>query len=580
MRLNIVKSKNAEQLYIIKSYRQKNGKNTSKIVAKLGNMDSLLPLHNNSRDEVILWAKQEAERLTVLEKEENDKILIELSQSSLIRPDVQTHYNGGYLFLQDIFYDLKLDKMCSIISKNFSFRYDLASVLSRLIYSRIIYPSSKLATFEHSKSFIEQPDFKLHDIYRSLDVIEKENDFIQQFVYDSSLNVVKRNSSILFYDCTNFFFELENAEGLKQYGKSKENRPNPIVQMGLFMDGDGLPLSFIITPGNQSEQTTLKPLESRIIRDFQLSRFIVCTDAGLASKENRDFNNMGQRSYIVTQSLKKLKQPIKEWTLSPHGWHLADSDTIYDIEEVIEKVNKGDMDGINTEYIWYKDTYPYEDRPEERLIVSYSPKYALYQKKIREGQIERAKKLAQEGKKSSHNNPNSPSRFILEINTTESGEAASEKHLAIDETKIVQEAMFDGFYGVTTTLKDPIEEIIKINKRRWEIEETFRIMKSEFRTRPVYLQNDERITAHFTICFLSMLISRILEKKLKESYSAEKIIDTLRSMDFQYYQGKGYIPIYTRTEITDALHNAFDFRTDTQIVGEQKMKSIIKKTKK
>lgn len=574
MNLIISKSKNSKSLYIQKSFR-KNGKSTSKIVRKLGTMEELLPQHNNSEDEVIAWGKKIARKMTEEEKRDKDIVLISLSQSKLLEPMKQTSYNGGYLFLQDIFHSLKLDKICRDIQDEYKFEYDLADVLSRFIYSRIIYPSSKLSTFEDSKNFIEQPTFELHDIYRSLDVLAEKCDTIQEFLYENSKKVVNRNTSVLYYDCTNYFFEIEEERGNCRYGKCKEHRPLPIIQMGLLMDGNGFPLSFVIFPGNENEQPSLIPLEKKIIKDFGITKFVVCTDAGLASNDNRQFNTQGERSYIVTQSLKNIKKHIKDWALNPEGWSKGDS-TGLDISSVMKAVDDGESyeDGI-----WYKERWINENGIEQRIIVSFSPKYRAYQRYIRSRQIERARKSAESNKKTTTKNPNSPSRFLDEVRYTDNGEVADNVEVVVNDGRIAEEEKYDGFYAVCTTLEDDIKDIIEVNKRRWEIEESFRIMKSEFKARPVYLQKDNRIEAHFLTCFIALMFIRILENKTGNKLTIEKLIDTLREYNFYHYEGSGYVPTYTRNDATDILHEAFGFRTDYQINGEKNMKKIIKNTK-
>lgn len=575
MNLIISKSKNSKSLYIQKSFR-KNGKSTSKVVKKLGTMEELLPKHNNSEDEVIAWGKKIAKKMTEEEKRDKDIVLISLSQSKLLEPMKQTSYNGGYLFLQDIFHSLKLDKICRDIQDEYKFEYDLADVLSRLIYSRIIYPSSKLSAFEDSKNFIEQPTFELHDIYRSLDVLAEKCDTIQEFLYENSKKVVNRNASVLYYDCTNYFFEIEEERGNCRYGKSKEHRSLPIIQMGLLMDGNGFPLSFVIFPGNENEQPSLIPVEKKIIKDFGITKFVVCTDAGLASKENREFNIQKNCSYIVTQSLKKIKKHIKDWALNPEGWSKGDS-TGLDISSVMKAVDDGETfeDGI-----WYKERWINENGIEQRIIVSFSPKYRAYQRYIRSRQIERARKSAESNKKTTTKNPNSPSRFLDEVRYTDNGEVADNVEVVVNDGRIAEEEKYDGFYAVCTTLEDDIKDIIKVNKRRWEIEESFKIMKSEFKARPVYLQKDNRIEAHFLTCFIALMFIRILENKTGNKLTIEKLIDTLREYNFYHYEGSGYVPTYTRNDATDILHEAFGFRTDYQINGEKNMKKIIKNTKR
>lgn len=575
MKLTFSKSKNSTSLYIQKSFR-KNGKSTSKIVRKLGTMEELLPQHNNSEEEVIAWGKRIAKKMTEEEKRDKDVVLISLSQSKLLEPMKQTSYNGGYLFLQDIFHSLKLDKICRDIQDEYKFEYDLADVLSRLIYSRIIYPSSKLSTFEDSKNFIEQPTFELHDIYRSLDVLAEKCATIQEFLYENSKKVVNRNTSVLYYDCTNYFFEIEEERGNCRYGKCKEHRPLPIIQMGLLMDGNGFPLSFVIFPGNENEQPSLIPVEKKIIKDFGITKFVVCTDAGLASKENREFNIQKNCSYIVTQSLKKVKKHIKEWALNPEGWSKGDS-TGLDISSVMKVVDDGETfeDGI-----WYKERWINENGIEQRIIVSFSPKYRAYQRYIRSRQIERARKSAESNKKTTTRNPNSPSRFLDEVRYTDNGEVADNVEVVVNDGRIAEEEKYDGFYAVCTTLEDDIKDIIEVNKRRWEIEESFKIMKSEFKARPVYLQKDNRIEAHFLTCFIALMFIRILEDRTGNKLTIEELIDTLRGYNFYHYEGSGYVPTYTRNDATDILHEAFGFRTDYQINGEKNMKKIIKNTKR
>ena len=573
MRLQIVKSKNAQSLYVVKSVYH-NKKRTNKVIEKLGTYDHLKSVLN---EDPITWAKKYVEELNKKEKEGTRDILVKYSPTKIIEKNLQTSFNVGYLFLEKIYYDLGLNNICSEISNKYKFNYDLDNILSRLIYSRIIYPSSKLATFELSKKYIEQPNFELHDIYRALEVIAKETDFIQAELYKNSLKVSKRNTNILYYDCTNYFFEIEQESGLRQYGPSKEHRPNPITQMGLFMDGDGIPLAFSITAGNTNEQTTLTPLEEKILEDFKLSKFIVCTDAGLASNANRKFNDKDTRAFITTQSIKKLKKHLKDWALNPNGWHLSGDKKEYNIND-IEKDEKSTE--LYKDIIFFKERWIKENGLEQKLIVTYSLKYRNYQRQIRNSQIERAKvAIANKSFKLDKCNQNDFKRFIKKTNITKDGEVAEKKVLSLNTDTIQKEEIFDGFYGVCTNLDDEPEDIIKVNQRRWEIEESFRIMKSEFKARPVYLSRDDRITAHFTTCFLSLVILRFLEKRLDEKYSSSKIIDCLREMNFTESIGNGYIPTYTRTDLTDNLHEIFNFRTDYQITTKSNLKKILKKIK-
>ena len=510
-------------------------------------------------------------------------MLVKYSPSKLIKKGEQRSFNGGYLFLQKIYYELGLHKICRGISDKYKFDFDLNSILSRLIYGRVIFPSSKLATYELSKKFIEQPNFDLHQIYRALEILAKETDFIQSSLYENSIKVSKRNTGVLYYDCTNYFFEIEQENGDKQYGPSKDHKPNPIIQMGLFMDGDGIPLAFSINRGNMNEQLTLKPLEKKIISDFELSKFIVCTDAGLASENNRKFNSKDERAFITTQSIKKLKEHLKKWALAPDGWKLSGSEKTYNIsnlDEMIGKASSEDKTRIKAK-VFYKERWIKENGFEQKLIITYSIKYRDYQRKIRNSQIERAQETIETNPtKIKKCNQNDYKRFINKTSCTPDGEVAKNEIYRIDTALIQKEESFDGFYGVCTNLDDEASEIIKVNHRRWEIEECFRIMKSEFKARPVYLSNDDRIEAHFTTCFISLIIYRLLEKKLKENFTCHEIISELRAMNFKGIQGEGYEPIYTRTDFTDALHDTFGFRTDYQIVTTSMMRNIFSHTKK
>jgi transposase len=354
--------------------------------------------------------------------------------------------------------------------------------------------------------------------------------------------------------------------------------------MGLFMDGDGIPIGFNMTEGNMNEQTTLKPLEKRILSDFKLSKFVICTDAGLSSTDNRKYNNTSERAFITTQSIKKLKHHLKEWALDSKGWRLPSSVKTYDISKLddVKQLDKltGDKDEVK-EKTFYKERWINENGLQQRLIVTYSIKYRDYHKKIRDNQIARAIKLiARKPEKWKKSNQNDFKRFIDSKSYTYDGQAAKKEVLSIDIAQITKEEAFDGFYGVCTNLEDKPEVIIKVNNRRWEIEECFRIMKGEFKARPVYLSRDDRIKAHFMTCFITLMIYRFLEKKLEEKFTCNQIINGLRGMNFYKAEGEGYVPTYTRTDFTDAIHEAFGFRTDYEIVNLKQVKKIIKATKR
>lgn len=572
MRLKVSRSKNAASLYVTKTIYE-NKKQRTITVEKLGTEKELREkLHGQDPYQ---WAKNYIQQLNELEKLKQRTVLVPFSQNKQIEKDRQFSFNGGYLFLQQIYYRLGLHKICKTISNRHDFDYDLNEILSRLVYSRILFPSSKLETAQISKKFLEQPTFQVHQIYRALSVLSEESDFIQQLLYQNSLNYTNRKTSVIYYDCTNYFFEIEepDIDGDRKYGKSKENRPNPIVQMGLFMDGDGIPLAFEINPGNTNEQITLKPLEQKLLDDFGMSKFVVCTDAGLASNSNRRFNDRGERAFITTQSLKIRKQFLKEWALDEKGWHLPENDKVYNLFELDKKE---DYDKI-----FYKERWINENGPEQKLIVTFSLKYKEYQKKIRDGQIERAEKaIASNASKLKKKNANDFRRFIRQQNCTNDGEVAENKFYSIDKERIAEEEQYDGFYAVCTNLMDDAPAVVRINHKRWEIEECFRIMKSEFKARPVYLQRTDRIKAHFMTCFIALILYRFLEKKLEEKYTCPQLLQTLEEMNFYQISKEGYTPTYTRTDLTDALHEAFGFRTDYEIISNAQMKKIFKLTKK
>ena len=348
--------------------------------------------------------------------------------------------------------------------------------------------------------------------------------------------------------------------------------------MGLFMDKSGIPLAFCINPGNQNEQASLKPLELQIMRDFELSKFVVCTDAGLSSDANRRFNNFGERSFITTQSIKKLKKELKEWCLDPTGWELEGSRKKHDISKLEDTPE-------NRKRIFYKQRL-IEGYDEERdiafdqtLIVTYSLKYGIYQRTIRERQIERALKYLKTPGAADKRSQTDAKRFIKKTAVTDDGEIAEKAAYELDTEAIAEEAKYDGFYAVCTNLDDDPADIARINHDRWEIEESFRIMKSEFEARPVYLQRDDRIRAHFLTCFISLMIYRILERQLGEKYTCEEIVSTLRSMDMRQLEDHGFIPNYKRTDLTDALHENAGFRTDYELTTPKSMAGIIRRSK-
>ena len=573
MRLRVKNDNGIERLYVEKSVRIDSKKVVTKNVEKLGRMDELMASMSMSRDEVIRWAQQHVNDLNGAEK----PVILSLSASNQIDIDVQRTFKAGYLFLQDIYYSMKFKNIFRNISRRHKYRYDLDAITSDLIYARVLEPASKRASYEIAKTFLEPPMYNDYDIYRGLSILAKEMDYIQSETYKNSNFVINRNNRILYYDCSNFYFEIEQADDLRKYGKSKEHRPNPIVQMGLMMDGDGIPIAFDIFDGASNEQPSLKPLEQRIIKDFGFNRFIVCTDAGLGSEANRRFNNINDRAFVVTQSLKKLKEAERNAAMDDNNWRrLSDKKPVNDFQ----KIRENPYDHIDE--IYYKERIHDGSSVEGQLmIITYSPSYAIYQKTIRQAQLERAEKMVEKKNvKKQRKNPNDPSRFVKVTAVTDDGEIAPNKVYEINTEAVEAEAAYDGFYSVCTNLiDDSVDSILSVSEGRWKIEESFRIMKTDFESRPVYVSREDRIKAHFLICYLSLLIYRILEKKLEKKYTSGELIQTLRSYNLLKINGEGYIPEYTRTEITDLLHEKFGFRTDTEIIPTRKLRGIIAATK-
>ena len=573
MKVNTSKSKNAESFYIKQSYIDSNGKSTSRTIRKLGTLNELLVEHGPTRDDVMAWAKEQARIET--EKYELEKET--LSIPVVFHPNRKIPYgerrcfDGGYLFLQTIYYELGMDRICRKIRNRHHYEYDLNAILSDLIYTRVLEPGSKRSSYTAAKKFLEPPTYEQHDIYRALSVLASECDLIQSEVYKNSKSVINRNDHILYYDCTNYYFEIEQEDGIKKYGKSKEHRPNPIIQMGLFTDGDGIPLAFSTFPGNQNEQTSLKPLEQEVIKEFGCEKFIFCSDSGLGSENNRLLNHTGNRAYIVTQSIKKLTAEYREAALDRKGFRRLSDNRLVDLGQLEEN----DHDGL-----FYKEE-PYSTKKlENRLIITYSPKYAAYQKEIRAKQVERALRMLKDGNhKKTSRNPNDPARFIDKAAVTKDGGKADILYF-LDESKIAEEERYDGLYAVCTDLfDDEPADLLKVSEGRWQIEACFRIMKTDFEARPVYVRREDRIQAHFLICFLSLLVYRLLEKKLGGSYTCSEILDTLRSFKFADVQGQGFMPVYEVTALTDRLHELLGFATDYEFLTKSRMKTIEKLSK-
>lgn len=591
MRLNIRKQGNYNHYCIIKDYTTLEGKRTTTVYENLGNQEKveLRFGKENTIEEIKKYIsslneelKQGKELPVNLIKDPNKKI----------EKNIRRKFNVGYLFLKDIYYSLNLDKMCEEIQDKYKFEFDLNCILECLIYSRILWPSSKLSTYKQSNKFTEKISFEYQHIIRSLDYLSKEFDFIQKFLFDNSNKIMDRNYKVIYYDCTNFFFYTEEND-FQKYGISKEHQPLPLVQMGLFMDADGLPFALNINPGNTSETTTMIPSEEKFLKEYNMDgkNIVVCTDAAMCSDDIKKFNVQEGRGFVITQSIKKLKEELKKWAIDSDGWRiLGNLVDIYNIKDIENDDEKKEMYYDKT---FYKEIECDTKSVNQTLIVTFSFKYQAWQKNIREKQFERAIKIVNEVNNKNKNatkkkdveqikiskNPNDPKRFVKEIRITNDGEVANNIMYDIDKSIYEDEAKYDGFYGITTNLIDDTKTVIKVMNGRWEIEESFRIMKEEFDSDNAYLSKENRIKAHFLTCYLALFIYRYLEHKLEDKYTVYEIIECLRDMEVLETKGDGYLPAYTRTDLTDDLHRIFGINTDTEIISYKKFKEILSKVK-
>lgn len=596
MKLKISKTKNSCNLYVHKAFRDKNGKSTSTIVEKIGSLEEVRARCGDM--DPIEWAKAYVARLTAEEKEQRRVVMPRLHPSKVIDKGVAQSCRSGHLFLQRLYYRLGIDRICEAIARKRKFEYDLNSALQLLVFGRVLAPASKSATFDTARDYLEPFDVKLNHVYDSLDVVAENDLYIQKRLFKNSLEVVKRDTTVMYYDCTNYFFERESADpavvddqgrvhvGLRQYGVSKEHRPNPIVQMGMFIDNTGFPVAMCINPGNTNEQVTLIPTEKNIIEGMGVEKVVVCTDGGLSSEDNRAFNSTPGRSFITVQSLKKLPEAYAQWALETTGWKLVptskEQSKQKEEEEALEfDLTADDTAGLYGNRIFYRERWIKNEKTNfsQRIIVTFSYKYRDYLRALRQREISVAERNVSKGS-SGKKRGKSPERFIRESYATADGEEAVYKTMALNLDAIADEEKYDGFYGICTDLSDNPEVIINMNHNRWESEDAFRVIKSDFKGRPVFVWTDAHIKAHFIICFIALLLLRILENQLEYRYTSSEILATLRSMTHNIIPGEGYRPNYTRTDLTDALHQLAGFRTDTEIVTNQKIKQILSMVKK
>ena len=578
MYLDIRKGKE-RRFYIMQGFRIKDGGTTTKVYLKLGKESEIKEKYGCADAEA--WARQKLKEINDSLKEEKASVMVSYNPNRNIESGKWRTMHCGHLILLPLYNKLGMAKFSAEVTARHRFKFDFAAILCKLVMCRILFPDSKRATRECLDDFVDAPDFSLDDIYNFLEVLAKEITPLQKSLYESTKKELSRRTGVIYYDCTNYYFEIEKEDSLRRYGKSKEHRPNPIVQMGMFMDADGLPLAFCINPGNTSEQQTLQPLEEILANEFNLSEFIVCTDAGLASIGNRLYNTTEERNYIVTQSIPSLPRLMKDWALEKTGWRrLGDQeDRTYDISSIDLEAEKKNL--------YYRERWFKEDRSdikdyEERLIVTFSPKYALYQRQLRAQHIEKALRMIENKSVKSRQTQQDPRRLIATTHCTSDGEIAENSVMNLDTEVIEKEKSMDGLNCVATRLEDSVGEILHVNGFRYEIEHLFRVTKTEFDARPVYLRREDRIRAHFAVCFVALLLLKAFQRQVNEGlpeearYSTEQIINALAGMDYNVVRGTGYVPAYSATILRSRCCEVSGVHIDTQIVLNRKMRQYIK----
>ena len=579
MRLKKTITKSNTTYCIIMDYKNLNGKRSTSVFEALGNDNDLINRFGkeNTMDKVQEYI--DSLNKTIKENKELPVKLL-LDPNKQIEKDINRTFFSGHIFLRKIYYQLGIDKICKEIKKKYHFTFDINSIVECLIFARIIWPSSKLSTYEQSKKFIGNYDFDLQHVYRTLTYLAKEIDHIQKDLFNYSNKVIDRNYKVIYYDCTNFFFYTEEND-FQRYGISKQHQPLPLVQMGLFMDADGYPFAMNINPGNTSETKTMIPSEEKFLNDFDMKgkNIIVCTDAAMSSDDIKRFNVKDGRGFIITQSIKKMSDYLQKYALDKKGWRkLGNIKDTFDLEKIAnDKKSKEE----NYETIFYKEIECETKSVKQTLIITFSFKYQEYQNKIKQHQFDRAIKLVEETNRKNKNtkntekikiskNPNDPKRFIKETRTTDTGEIACNIEYMVDQKILEEEQKYSGLYGITTNLINDTQTVIKVLHNKWEIEESFRIMKEEFDTGTVYLSREDRIKGHFITCYLSLFIYRYLEHQLNDKYTVYEIVKKLQEMKMLELKGKGFVPLQTRDDLTDDLHAFLGLNTDTEIITYKK----------
>ena len=599
--------------YIQQGFR--NGKKTTtKNIKRLGKHSELLLI----TDDPLEYAKNEVKKMNEEYRSGRSEFIVTMDFNERI-PSTDspcsnsTSLNIGYLYLKDIYAKLNLSDFFKSVSSDRKITYDCNKICQFLTYARILDPASKYGTYDKLDTYYEKPQFEYQHMIRFLDILDRNSDKYLKHLFDNSENIVKRDTSVMYYDCTNYFFETEKPDeeivdevtgeiilGLRQFGISKENKTSPIVEMGLIMDSRGIPISMCIHPGNTNEQLTAVPLEKEVIRMTGNKKFIYCADAGLGSYNIRKFNDMGGRAYIVTQSVKKLGQEIKNIVFNDSNYHLLSNDDAITLKEM-RTFDKKDANNLSLYNDFaYKvipantamDTGLYEEKVykngrtkkvktkgtlHQYIIVTFSRKMMEYQRTIRERQLERAKKLLRlKDPEKIKKGPNDIRRFLK--NTS-----SDTANYVLDMDKIHEEEKYDGFYAVATNLDDSAKDILAVAQNRYKIEDCFRIMKTNFDARPVFLRKPERIRAHFLICYTALLIYRLMECKLDDNLThvtTSNLIKTLRNMNVVNMDDMYYKSIYSGSQALDALERCFELQLNRKYYRPSDLNKIVKKFSK
>lgn len=613
--------KSKDPAYFVQLGVRNGKKTTTKNVARIGKHSELLKI----TDDPLAYAKEQVKKYNEEYKKQN-KVSLDLKvdfaekiKASGELYSKSTTLNIGYFFLQQIYHELDLSSFFRDITADKKIEFDPDLVNRFVTFSRILNPASKLGIHQNLSRFYEQPGFNYTHILRTMDIMRECYDEYICHLFEKSSSIVKRDTSVCFYDCTNYYFEAENDDedyvdavtgeiikGLRKYGPSKDHKPNPIVEMGLFMDRDGIPLSMCITSGSDNEQTTAIPLEEKLIKMLKGKKFIYCADAGLGSLNIRNFNSMGGRAFIVTQSVKKLSEQMQEAVFNDHGYRLLSTDQPVTLEQMKgfdrfdsknrELYNDRAYKVINADRAF--DVGLYEEKIckngrvrkvkskatlHQKIIVSFSRKMMEYQRQIRSRQIERAKKMLKNLDPETYKKgPHDVTRFIRRISQTKPGEKVDDRY-ELNRSVIDEEEKYDGFYAVATNLDDSAKDIMAVSTNRYKIEDCFRVMKTNFSARPVYHQKRERIIAHFMICYTALLIYRILEKKLNLNgthFTVDNVIETLKNMDVANIEDMCYMSTYTSSDVCTALNAITGLGLDKKYYQPKELNKKINKISK